>query len=42
VDHFRDFAKGIMDSRPVVFYFSVTASALFLTVRTIANPRWRT
>ena len=42
VDHFRDFAKGVIDTRPIVFYLSVTVAALFLTIRTIANPKWRT
>lgn len=41
LNHFRDFSKGIVDTRPVVFYLSLTAIALFLTVRTIASPRWR-
>ncbi|MBI3087956.1 MAG: ABC transporter permease subunit [Candidatus Omnitrophica bacterium] len=41
LDHFRDFARGVIDTRPVVFYLSVTAAALFLTIRTIAHPRWR-
>ena len=39
--HFRNFSKGVLDTRPMVFYLSVTAGALFLTVRTIASPRWR-
>jgi len=41
LDHFRDFSKGIVDSRPIVFYCSVMAIVLFLTVRTLASPRWR-
>ncbi len=41
LNHFRDFSKGIIDSRPIVFYLSITAIALFLTVRAIASPRWR-
>lgn len=41
LEHFRNFAKGLLDTRPVVFYLSVTVSALFLTTRTIASPRWR-
>jgi ABC-2 type transport system permease protein len=42
VQHFGDFAKGIVDSRPIVFYLSATGITLFLTVRTIASSRWRT
>jgi len=41
VDHFRDFARGILDSRPVIFYLSLALAALFLTARAIADPRWR-
>ena len=41
LEHFRNFSKGVLDTRPVVFYVSVTAGALFLTTRTIASPRWR-
>lgn len=41
VDHFRNFAKGILDTRPMVFYLSLTAIALFLAGRVIGSPRWR-
>ena len=39
--HLGDFSKGIVDTRPVIFYTTLTAIALFLTGRVIANPRWR-
>ncbi len=41
MEHLRDFSKGIVDTRPVVFYLSLTAIGLFLTGRVIGNPRWR-
>ena len=41
-DHLRDFSKGIVDTRPAVFYLSLMALCLFLTGRVISNPRWRT
>ena len=41
IDHLRDFARGILDTRPMVFYLSLTAIFLFLTGRILANPRWR-
>ncbi|HAM40831.1 MAG TPA: hypothetical protein DDX89_04805 [Candidatus Omnitrophica bacterium] len=41
LEHFQDFSKGILDTRPLVFYVSLGALALFLTVRTISHPRWR-
>jgi len=41
MEHLRAFSKGILDTRPLIFYVSLTAIALFLTGRVIANPRWR-
>jgi ABC-2 type transport system permease protein len=41
MDHLRDFSKGVLDTRPAVFYLSVTTVALFLTGRVINSPRWR-
>ena len=41
MEHLRDFSKGVLDTRPVVFYLSVTAGCLFLTGRVIGSPRWR-
>ena len=40
-EHMSDFSKGILDSRPVVFYVSLTVIGLFLTGRVIGSPRWR-
>ena len=41
LEHLTDFSKGIVDTRPMLYYLSVTAVALFLTGRVIGNPRWR-
>jgi len=41
LDHARDFSRGIIDSRPVVLYLSLIATALFLTTRSLAGPRGR-
>jgi len=41
IDHLGDFAKGILDTRPMIFYLSVTAMALFMTGRVISSERWR-
>lgn len=38
-ENFQDFAKGIIDSRPIVFFVSLTFFALMLTVRTLENRR---
>ncbi|MBI4354063.1 MAG: ABC transporter permease [Candidatus Omnitrophica bacterium] len=41
LEHFQDFSKGVVDTRPIAFYLSLVVAALFLTVRTIGHPRWR-
>ena len=41
IDHLRDFSRGILDTRPMVFYLSLTVICLFLTGRVIGSPRWR-
>jgi ABC-2 type transport system permease protein len=41
-DHFRtDFTRGVIDTRHVVLYLSVTACCLFLTVRSLEARRLR-
>jgi ABC-2 type transport system permease protein len=40
--HFdRDFSRGIVDSRHLILYVSVTVFCLFLTVRSLESRRWR-
>lgn len=39
--HFTDFMRGIVDTRAVVYYASVTALFLYLTTRSIETGRWR-
>lgn len=40
--HFqRDFSRGLVDTRPLVLYTSVTLFCLFLTVRSLESRRWR-
>ncbi|GIW78485.1 MAG: gliding motility-associated ABC transporter permease subunit GldF [Gemmatales bacterium] len=40
--HFsRDFSRGIIDTRHLVLYVSVTLLCLFLTVRSLESRRWR-
>jgi ABC-type transport system involved in multi-copper enzyme maturation permease subunit len=39
--HFsRDFGRGLIDTRHVVLYVSVTLACLFLTVRSVEGRRW--
>ena len=40
-DQLRDFARGIIDTRYVVFYLSLTIFFLFLTYRVIESRRWK-
>lgn len=40
-DHMADFARGVVDTRAVVFYLSITVFFLFLTLRVVESRRWR-
>ena len=39
--HFDDFAKGVIDTEHIVYYLSLTATFLFLSVRALESRRWR-
>jgi ABC-2 type transport system permease protein len=39
--YFPDFIRGVIDTRGVVYYLSITALFLFLTVRSVENAKWR-
>jgi ABC-2 type transport system permease protein len=39
--HFEPFAKGVLDSKDVIFYVSVIFVGLFLTARSMESLRWR-
>ncbi|MCK9523860.1 MAG: ABC transporter permease subunit [Proteobacteria bacterium] len=39
--HMEDFAKGIVDTRYLVYYASVSALCLFLAVQVLQSRRWR-
>lgn len=41
LEHMGDFSRGIFDTRPVVFYLSLTAFVLFLTYHALQYRRWR-
>ncbi len=40
-DHMMDFSKGIIDSRPIVFYLSMTTLMLFLTFQVFQYRKWK-
>jgi hypothetical protein len=40
--HFsKDFSRGLLDSRHLTLYASLTIFSLFLTVRSLEGRRWR-
>jgi ABC-2 type transport system permease protein len=41
VSHFEPFAKGVIDTKDVVFYVSMIFFGLFLTARSMESLRWR-
>ena len=41
LEHMHDFARGVVDTRPVIVYFSLTAFFLFLTLRAVESRRWK-
>jgi ABC-2 type transport system permease protein len=40
-DHFHSFARGVVDSRSVVYFIGFTAFFLFLAVRVLGSRAWR-
>ncbi len=40
-DQMHDFARGVVDTRAVIFYLSTTFVFLFLTLRVVESRRWK-
>ena len=40
ITHYGEFARGLIDTRDVVYYLSVIAISLFLSVRALETRRW--
>jgi ABC-2 type transport system permease protein len=40
-EHFDDFAKGVIDTKHLVYYASFMAFGLFLTMKSVDSERWR-
>ena len=40
-EHFDSFAKGVIDTKDLVYYLNLTILALFLTLRSLDSKRWR-
>jgi len=41
LEHFDTFARGVLDTKDVIFYINVTILALFLTLRSLETRRWK-
>jgi len=41
VTHFEPFSKGVLDTKDLVFYVTLTFFGLFLTTRSLESLRWR-
>jgi ABC-2 type transport system permease protein len=41
VEHFDDFAKGVLDSEHIIYYVSLAFLSLFLTYQSIESMKWR-
>lgn len=39
--HVLDFSRGVIDTRPIVFYFTATAWVLFATVKALEARTWK-
>lgn len=40
-DHYINFGEGLVDTRDVIYFLSVTAGSLYLAVRALETRRWR-
>ncbi|HHT9117243.1 MAG TPA: ABC transporter permease [Candidatus Hypogeohydataceae bacterium YC38] len=40
-DHWESFTKGLVDTRDVVYYISITALCIFIAVRIVESRKWR-
>jgi len=38
--HFADFVRGVVDTRAIIYYLSVTALFLYLAIRSLETGRW--
>ncbi|MBI4589444.1 MAG: ABC transporter permease subunit [Candidatus Rokubacteria bacterium] len=41
LEHLDNFGKGVIDTKDVVYYLSLIALSLFLTLRSLESKRWR-
>ena len=41
IAHFDNFAKGVIDTRDLIFYLNFSFLFIFLTLRSIESKKWR-
>lgn len=41
LNHMEDFVRGVVDTRPLIFYATATAFFLFLTLKVVESRRWK-
>jgi ABC-2 type transport system permease protein len=41
IEHMGTYSRGIIDTRPIVWYFSMTAFVLTLTYQAFQSRKWR-
>lgn len=41
IEHMNDFARGVLDTRPIVYYLSLTTFFVFLTYKAVEARRWK-
>jgi ABC-2 type transport system permease protein len=41
IEHFQNFAKGLIDTKDLIYYLNFTLFFLFLTLRSLESNRWR-
>jgi ABC-2 type transport system permease protein len=40
-EQMHDFARGVVDTRPIILYVSLTLFFLFVTLRVVESRRWK-
>ena len=41
IEHMKDFARGVVDTRPLILYLSLTGMFLFFTYKVVESRRWK-
>ncbi len=41
IEHMADFSRGLIDSRPIIWYLSMTAMVLFLNLQVFQYRKWK-